>query len=111
MGVGDSRRALARTIWARRTRKASTVRRSASNWIRSLSVKGRINIGGFIAQVYQLEAQLHKNSCGDALGIPLDLEIHSLARGGSLMPTIVDFPTIVKDAVDVFGDLFAHEPD
>src|SRR5207248_1473484 len=42
--------------------------RSASNWIRSLSVKGRINIGGFIAQVYQLEAQLHKNSCGDALG-------------------------------------------
>jgi hypothetical protein len=26
------------------------------------------------------------------------------------MPTIVDFPTIVKDAVDVFGDLFAHEP-
>src|SRR5437762_12830523 len=67
MGFGDSRRALARTIWARRTRKASTVRRSASNWIRSLSVKGRINIGGFIAQVYQLEAQLHKNSCGDAL--------------------------------------------
>jgi hypothetical protein len=26
------------------------------------------------------------------------------------MPTIVDFPTIVKDAVDVFGDLFANEP-
>ena len=25
------------------------------------------------------------------------------------MPTIVDFPTIVKDAVDVFGDLFANE--
>jgi DDE superfamily endonuclease len=27
------------------------------------------------------------------------------------MPTIVDFPTIVKDAVDVFGDLFANEPE
>ena len=27
------------------------------------------------------------------------------------MPTIVDFPTIVKDAVDIFGDLFANEPD
>ena len=26
------------------------------------------------------------------------------------MPTIVDFPTIVKDAVDVFGDLCANEP-
>ncbi len=26
------------------------------------------------------------------------------------MPTIVDFPTIVKDAVAVFGDLFANEP-
>jgi len=26
------------------------------------------------------------------------------------MPTIVDFPTIVKEAVDVFGDLFANEP-
>ena len=26
------------------------------------------------------------------------------------MPTIVDFPTIVKDAVDVFGELFANEP-
>ena len=41
-------------------------------------------------------------------GIPLDLEIHSIARGAALMPTIVDFPTIVKDAVDVFGDLFAN---
>src|SRR5215510_12485841 len=28
----------------------------------------------------------------------------------ALMPTIVDFPTIVKDAMDVFGDLFANEP-
>jgi len=27
------------------------------------------------------------------------------------MPTIVDFPTIVKDAVDVFGDLFANDPE
>jgi hypothetical protein len=27
------------------------------------------------------------------------------------MPTIVDFPTIVTDAVDVFGDLFANEPE
>jgi SRSO17 transposase len=27
------------------------------------------------------------------------------------MPTIVDFPTIVKDAVDIFGDLFANEPE
>ena len=26
------------------------------------------------------------------------------------MPTIVDFPTIVKDALAVFGDLFANEP-
>ena len=26
------------------------------------------------------------------------------------MPTIVDFPTIVKDAVDVFGDLCANDP-
>ena len=26
------------------------------------------------------------------------------------MPTIVDFPTIVKDAVDVFGDLCANAP-
>jgi hypothetical protein len=26
------------------------------------------------------------------------------------MPTIVDFPTVVKDAVDVFGDLFANDP-
>ena len=29
----------------------------------------------------------------------------------ALMPTIVDFPTIVKDAVDIFGDLFANEPE
>jgi len=28
--------------------------------------------------------------------IPLDLEIHSLARGGSLMPTIMDFPTMLR---------------
>jgi hypothetical protein len=27
------------------------------------------------------------------------------------MPTMVDFPTIVKDAVHVFGDLFANEPE
>jgi SRSO17 transposase len=27
------------------------------------------------------------------------------------MPTIVNFPTVVKDALDVFGDLFAHEPE
>ena len=27
------------------------------------------------------------------------------------MPTIVDFPTIVKDAVDICGDLFANEPE
>jgi hypothetical protein len=27
------------------------------------------------------------------------------------MPTIVDFPTIVKDALEVFGDLFAHAPE
>jgi SRSO17 transposase len=27
------------------------------------------------------------------------------------MPTIVDFPTIAKDAVDVFGDLFANDPE
>jgi hypothetical protein len=27
------------------------------------------------------------------------------------MPTIVDFPTIVKDAVNIFGDLFANEPE
>jgi hypothetical protein len=26
------------------------------------------------------------------------------------MPTIVDFPTIVKEALDVFGDLFDNEP-
>lgn len=26
------------------------------------------------------------------------------------MPPIVDFPTIIKEALDVFGDLFAHEP-
>jgi hypothetical protein len=26
------------------------------------------------------------------------------------MPTIVDFPTVVQDALDVFGDLFANEP-
>jgi hypothetical protein len=26
------------------------------------------------------------------------------------MPTIVDFPTIVKAALDIFGDLFANEP-
>lgn len=26
------------------------------------------------------------------------------------MPTIVDFPTIVKEALDVFGDLFANAP-
>src|SRR5262249_31521398 len=29
----------------------------------------------------------------------------------ALMPTIVDFPTIVKDAIDIFGDLFANEPE
>jgi hypothetical protein len=29
----------------------------------------------------------------------------------ALMPTIVDFPTIVKDAVDIFGDLCANEPE
>ena len=27
------------------------------------------------------------------------------------MPTIVDFPTIVKDAVNVFGEVFANEPE
>ena len=27
------------------------------------------------------------------------------------MPTIVDFPTIVKDAMNVFGDLFANDPE
>lgn len=27
------------------------------------------------------------------------------------MPTIVDFPTIVKEALDVFGDLFPNEPE
>ena len=27
------------------------------------------------------------------------------------MPTIVDFPTIVKDALEVFGDLFANAPE
>jgi hypothetical protein len=26
------------------------------------------------------------------------------------MPTIVDFPTIVKDALEIFGDLFANAP-
>jgi hypothetical protein len=26
------------------------------------------------------------------------------------MPTIVEFPTIVKEALDIFGDLFANEP-
>ncbi len=26
------------------------------------------------------------------------------------MATIVDFPTVVKDALDIFGDLFANEP-
>src|SRR4029434_2660166 len=26
------------------------------------------------------------------------------------MPPIVDFPTVVKEALDVFGDLFATEP-
>src|SRR3954447_26418938 len=29
----------------------------------------------------------------------------------ALMPTIVDFPTIVKDAMDVCGDLVANEPE
>jgi hypothetical protein len=52
MGFGDSLRALARTIWARRTRQASALRRSAANYIRSASVTGRIKRGGFIAQVY-----------------------------------------------------------
>ena len=27
------------------------------------------------------------------------------------MPPIVDFPTIVKDALEVFGDLFANAPE
>jgi hypothetical protein len=27
------------------------------------------------------------------------------------MPTIVNFPTVVKDALDIFGDLFANEPE
>lgn len=27
------------------------------------------------------------------------------------MPTIVDFPTIVKEALEVFGDLFENEPE
>jgi hypothetical protein len=26
------------------------------------------------------------------------------------MPSIVDFPTLVKEALDVFGDLFDNEP-
>ena len=29
----------------------------------------------------------------------------------SLMPTIVDVPTLVKAAVDICGDLFANDPD
>jgi hypothetical protein len=27
------------------------------------------------------------------------------------MPTIVNFPTVVKDALAIFGDLFANEPE
>ena len=27
------------------------------------------------------------------------------------MATIVNFPTVVKDALDIFGDLFANEPE
>jgi SRSO17 transposase len=27
------------------------------------------------------------------------------------MPTIVNFPTVVQDALDIFGDLFANEPE
>src|SRR4029453_9915896 len=68
MGFGDSLWALARTIWARRTRPASAVRRSAANCLCSSSVKGRIKSGGFIAQVYHGRFSLHKNSCGDVLG-------------------------------------------
>jgi hypothetical protein len=28
-----------------------------------------------------------------------------------LMPTIVSFPTVVQDALAIFGDLFANEPE
>src|SRR5262245_18442412 len=34
-----------------------------------------------------------------------------LQGAASLMPTIVDFPTLVKDAVDIFGALFTNEPE
>jgi hypothetical protein len=27
------------------------------------------------------------------------------------MPTIVTFPTVVKDALDIFDDLFANDPE
>src|ERR1051326_8548034 len=83
MGFGDSRWALARTIWARRTRKASAVRRSASNWRRSSLVKGRIKSGGFITQVYQWEAQLHKNSCGYALATRFGGDVSDVAPLGA----------------------------
>src|SRR5919106_6345235 len=29
----------------------------------------------------------------------------------ALMPTIVNFPTVVQDALAIFGDLFANEPE
>ena len=41
-------------------------------------------MGGFIAQVYQLETQLHKNSCGDALGCASALQ-GRLAEGCTLL--------------------------
>ena len=67
IGFGSIRRALASTIWARRTRKASAVRRSASNWSRSSSVKGRNKERWFQSPSILRETPLHKNSCGDAL--------------------------------------------
>jgi hypothetical protein len=44
--------------------KASAVRRSASNCRRSSSVKGRIKIGGFIAQVYHRKSYCIKAPVG-----------------------------------------------
>jgi hypothetical protein len=38
-------------------------------------------------------------------------DIHAIARGVALIPTIMDFPTVVQDALDVFGDLFANAPE
>src|ERR1700675_3285807 len=91
MGLGERPPALARRIWARRTRKASEARRSASNCVHSSAVNGRTARDGFIAQAYPscTTWQLLVRHYCDISGlpypsVPLDDSMHNYFCGNAL---------------------------